>query len=72
MADIRRVLVVGGGVVGLTTAASLANAASKWVLIEKRPVQFSRFASLPAGSCTHRMNASMPIAASDRILNSAI
>jgi 2-polyprenyl-6-methoxyphenol hydroxylase-like FAD-dependent oxidoreductase len=37
MTDVRRVLVVGGGVGGLTTAASFATRGVEVVLIEKRP-----------------------------------
>ena len=37
MADIRRILVVGGGVGGLTTAASFARRGAEVVLIERRP-----------------------------------
>lgn len=37
MADIRRILVVGGGVGGLTTAASFARRGVEVVLIERRP-----------------------------------
>ena len=37
MSDVRRVLVVGGGVGGLTAAASFARRGVEVVLIEKRP-----------------------------------
>jgi 2-polyprenyl-6-methoxyphenol hydroxylase-like FAD-dependent oxidoreductase len=70
MREIRRILVVGGGVGGLTAAAAFAQRGVDVVLIERRP-SFD-VPGVGLGRPANALRISARIAAGDRILNTRV